>query len=100
MSGVGLAPDAAMVTFPIDVFLPGADLEAARLLAERLRVGVQKLPTSVSGSVTISAGVADVSSSTSWRIALSSVVASSISPTLERIHAVSMGWSTKGEARA
>lgn len=26
VSGVGLAPDAAMVTFPIDMFLPGADL--------------------------------------------------------------------------
>jgi diguanylate cyclase (GGDEF)-like protein len=39
--------------------LPGADLEAARLLAERIRVGVQKLPTSVPGSVTISAGAAE-----------------------------------------
>ncbi len=26
VSGVGLAPDAAMVTFPIDMFLPGSDL--------------------------------------------------------------------------
>ena len=26
MSGLGLAPDAAMVTFPIDMFLPGSDL--------------------------------------------------------------------------
>ena len=26
VSGLGLAPDTAMVTFPIDVFLPGADL--------------------------------------------------------------------------
>ena len=26
VSGVGLAPDAAMITFPIDMFLPGADL--------------------------------------------------------------------------
>lgn len=26
VSGVGLAPDAAMVTFPIDLFLPGSDL--------------------------------------------------------------------------
>ena len=26
VSGLGLAPDAAMVTFPIDMFLPGSDL--------------------------------------------------------------------------
>jgi hypothetical protein len=26
VSGIGLAPDAAMVTFPIDMFLPGSDL--------------------------------------------------------------------------
>jgi diguanylate cyclase (GGDEF)-like protein len=38
------------------VVLPGADLEAARQLAERIRVGVQKLPTS---TVTISAGAAE-----------------------------------------
>jgi len=28
VSGLGLAPDAAMVTFPIDLFLPGSDLSA------------------------------------------------------------------------
>jgi hypothetical protein len=28
VSGLGLAPDAAMVTFPIDVFLPGSDIAA------------------------------------------------------------------------
>jgi hypothetical protein len=26
VSGLGLAPDAAMVTFPIDLFLPGSDI--------------------------------------------------------------------------
>ena len=26
VSGLGLAPDAAMVTFPINMFLPGADI--------------------------------------------------------------------------
>jgi hypothetical protein len=30
ISGVGLAPDAAMITFPIDMFLPGSDLTALR----------------------------------------------------------------------
>jgi diguanylate cyclase (GGDEF)-like protein len=38
------------------VILPGADLAAARQLAERLRLAVQKLPTS---TVTISAGAAE-----------------------------------------
>src|SRR5205085_11603798 len=45
------------------VVLPGADLDAARALAERIRVGVQQLPTSVvSGTVTISAGAAEFDS--------------------------------------
>jgi diguanylate cyclase (GGDEF)-like protein len=39
------------------IVLPGADLEAARQLAERIRVGVQKLPSSA--TVTISAGAAE-----------------------------------------
>ena len=30
VSGVGLAPDAAMVTFPIDMFLPGSDLTSLK----------------------------------------------------------------------
>ena len=30
VSGLGLAPDAAMVTFPIDVFLPGSDIAPLR----------------------------------------------------------------------
>jgi diguanylate cyclase (GGDEF)-like protein len=41
------------------LILPGADLEAARSLAERIRLGVQRLPKSVPGSVTISAGAAE-----------------------------------------
>ena len=30
VSGLGLAPDAAMITFPVNMFLPGADLAALR----------------------------------------------------------------------
>jgi hypothetical protein len=30
VSGLGLAPDAAMVTFPIDMFLPGSDLSSLK----------------------------------------------------------------------
>ena len=42
--------------------LPGADLEAARQLAERIRVSVQKLPLTAPGTVTISAGAAEFDS--------------------------------------
>src|SRR5687767_15837859 len=31
VSGLGLAPDAAMVTFPIDMFLPGSDIGPVEL---------------------------------------------------------------------
>jgi diguanylate cyclase (GGDEF)-like protein len=44
------------------IVLPGANIEAARQLAERIRVGVQTLPTSVPCSVTISAGAAEFDS--------------------------------------
>jgi len=30
VSGLGLAPDAAMVTFPIGMFLPGSDITPVR----------------------------------------------------------------------
>ena len=30
VTGIGLAPDAAMVTFPIAMFLPGSDISAVR----------------------------------------------------------------------
>ena len=34
VSGLGLAPDAAMVTFPVNMFLPGSDISS---LAARKR---------------------------------------------------------------
>ena len=39
--------------------LPGANLETARQVAEKIRFGVQKLPTPAPGTVTISAGAAE-----------------------------------------
>ena len=41
ISGLGLAPDAAMITFPIDMFLPGSDISGiearkTRILSKRL----------------------------------------------------------------
>ncbi|MBU4001853.1 MAG: hypothetical protein KKB94_05995, partial [Proteobacteria bacterium] len=31
LSGLGLAPEAAMVTFPMDLFLPGSELEPLKM---------------------------------------------------------------------
>src|SRR4051812_34158486 len=42
VSGVGLAPDAAMVTFPIDAFLPGSDISAVELRKREFYNGLTK----------------------------------------------------------
>jgi diguanylate cyclase (GGDEF)-like protein len=42
--------------------LPGADRTMARILAERIRVGIQQLPVSNIGSITVSAGAAEFDS--------------------------------------
>jgi hypothetical protein len=42
VSGLGLAPDAAMVTFPIDMFLPGSDLSAVTARRKEFYNGLTK----------------------------------------------------------
>ena len=42
VSGLGLAPDAAMVTFPIDMFLPGSDISALGLRKREFYNGLTK----------------------------------------------------------
>ena len=42
VSGLGLAPDAAMVTFPIDMFLPGSDIGAVELRKREFYNGLTK----------------------------------------------------------
>jgi hypothetical protein len=42
VSGLGLAPDAAMVTFPIDMFLPGSDISAVNLRKREFYNGLTK----------------------------------------------------------
>ncbi len=42
VSGLGLAPDAAMVTFPIDMFLPGSDLSAITARKKEFYDGLTK----------------------------------------------------------
>ena len=42
VSGLGLAPDAAMVTFPIDMFLPGSDLSTLELRKREFYNGLTK----------------------------------------------------------
>ena len=45
VSGLGLAPDAAMVTFPIDMFLPGSDLTAITARKREFYNGLTKWQT-------------------------------------------------------
>ena len=45
VSGLGLAPDAAMVTFPIDMFLPGSDLSAISVKKREFYNGLTKWKT-------------------------------------------------------
>jgi hypothetical protein len=42
VSGLGLAPDAAMVTFPIDMFLPGSDISALAVKKREFYNGLTK----------------------------------------------------------
>ncbi|MGA0032914.1 MAG: hypothetical protein ACO3HA_06175, partial [Burkholderiales bacterium] len=42
VSGLGLAPDAAMATFPIDMFLPGSDLTAITARKKEFYNGLMK----------------------------------------------------------
>ena len=42
VSGLGLAPDAAMVTFPIDMFLPGSDISQLELRKREFYNGLTK----------------------------------------------------------
>ena len=42
VSGLGLAPDAAMVTFPIDMFLPGSDIAPLELRKREFYNGLTK----------------------------------------------------------
>ncbi|MGZ8269161.1 MAG: hypothetical protein ACXW20_16240, partial [Burkholderiales bacterium] len=42
VSGLGLAPDAAMVTFPIDMFLPGSDISMLAVKKREFYSGLTK----------------------------------------------------------
>src|SRR3982750_1948365 len=42
VSGLGLAPDAAMVTFPIDMFLPGSDISTLEMRKREFYNGLTK----------------------------------------------------------
>jgi hypothetical protein len=42
VSGLGLAPDAAMVTFPIDMFLPGSDIASLEARKREFYNGLTK----------------------------------------------------------
>mgnify|MGYP001601550361 FL=1 len=57
VSGLGLAPDAAMVTFPIDMFLPGSDITPVRSRKREFYEGLtrwqSKFAQSTAGAATM-----------------------------------------------
>ncbi len=42
VAGLGLAPDAAMVTFPIELFLPGSDISAVEARKQEFYDGLTR----------------------------------------------------------
>ena len=50
VSGVGLAPDAAMVTFPIDMFLPGSDITAVETRKREFYDGLTQWTSALAGA--------------------------------------------------
>src|SRR5688572_28264847 len=46
VSGVGLAPDAAMVTFPVNMFLPGSDIAPVQARKQEFYDGLTKWKSS------------------------------------------------------
>src|SRR5258705_3185238 len=49
MPGLGLAPDAAMVTFPIDLFLPGSDISAVEARKQEFYDGLTRWGSAFGG---------------------------------------------------
>ena len=49
IAGLGLAPDAAMVTFPIDLFLPGSDISAVEARKQEFYDGLTRWRSALGG---------------------------------------------------
>lgn len=50
VSGLGLAPDAAMVTFPIELFLPGSDISSVRARKREFYDGLTRWKSEFAGA--------------------------------------------------
>jgi len=50
VSGLGLAPDAAMITFPIDLFVPGSDLAPLKARKNEFYDGLTQWKSDYAGS--------------------------------------------------
>jgi len=50
VAGLGLAPDAAMVTFPIEMFLPGSDIGPVRARKQEFYDGLTRWRSSLAGA--------------------------------------------------
>lgn len=69
VSGVGLAPDAAMVTFPIDMFLPGSDLGPLEARKREFYNGLMRWQSDYAGQSASTASLIKVEGRT-WEDAL------------------------------
>ena len=49
VAGLGLAPDAAMVTFPIEMFLPGSDIGPVRARKQEFYDGLTRWRSALAG---------------------------------------------------
>src|SRR5437870_629959 len=51
VTGLGLAPDAAMITFPIELFLPGSDIAPVEKRKEEFYDGLTRWTSELAGAV-------------------------------------------------
>src|SRR5207248_10381844 len=51
VAGLGLAPDAAMVTFPIEMFLPGSDISAVEARKREFYEGLTRWRSAIATDV-------------------------------------------------
>ena len=60
VSGLGLAPDAAMITFPIDMFLPGSDIAPLNARRHEFYAGLTQWKSAFSQSTSGAAPLVSV----------------------------------------
>ena len=64
VSGLGLAPDAAMITFPIDMFLPGSDIAPIETRKQEFYDGLTRWKSDYSAGASGAAALVTISGET------------------------------------